>query len=121
MLWESDERLRQQPSLKVFLHRRCGNGDGEEREDRRRERSRSRDDEDVRPEAEQSRDEVPSSENAGGQASSSRGDGGMGIGSAERTRRNVETADLDASIPPDDSDMIHVPAECVEGMEDDIV
>ena len=107
---ESDEGQRQRPSIKVFLHRRGGNGDGEEREDRRRERSRSRDDEDVRPEAEQS----------GGQASSSRGDGGIGIGSAERTRRNVDTADLDAAIPPEDSDMIHVPAEWVEGMEDDI-
>ena len=115
---ESDERLELRPSLKVFLHRRDGDGDGEEREDRRRERSRSRDDEDVRPEAEQSRDEVPSSENAGGQASSSREDGGAGIGSAERTRRNVETADLDASIPADD--MVHVPAEWVAGIEDSI-
>ena len=51
---ESDEGPKQRPSIKVFLHRRGGNGDGEEREDRRRERSRSRDDEDVRPEAEQS-------------------------------------------------------------------
>ena len=114
----SDEKVEPRPSLKVFLHRRDGRGDGEEREDRRRERSRSRDDEDVRPEAEQSRDEVPSSEDAGGRASSSRGDGGVGIGSAERTRRNVETADLEDSIPPDD--MVHVPAEWVEGIGDSI-
>ncbi len=99
------------PVLKVIYHRREGE-EGEEREERRRERSRSRDDEDVQ----QTREEV-GNPNDPGRPSSSRGEA-VGIGSEERTRRNLATADLDSAIPPDD--MIHVPGEWIEGMEESI-